>query len=203
MSLISKPLIDTNYINSISKNAFVDCKMFTNVQLNMNGEIKINGKVKEYKIKNPKSYIRVRINNQRYSLNRLMAVTFYDMNYFDDYIVDHLNHDRHNNDIDNLRISTKSINNSNTINAKLAKPNPTNLINLNEFHQDLYFDKSTNQIMIKLYDDLFKIPKIKIRINPKSKTEYKSIQFSQNNKEHHFSYKRIMDHIRLQHKLTI
>lgn len=203
MSLISKPLIDANYIKFISQNAFVDCTMFTNVQLNMNGEIKINGKVKEYKIKNPKSYIRVSINNKKYSLNRLMAVTFYDMNYYDDYIVDHLNHDRKNNDIDNLRISTNSINSSNTINANLAKPNPTNLISLNEFHQDLYFDKSTNQIMIKLYDDLFKIPKIKIRINPKSKTEYKSIKFSQNNKEHHFSYKRIMDYIHSHHAILV
>ena len=182
MSVISKPIINDDYINFISSNGFVDCPMFKNVQLNMNGNIRINGKVRKYNIKNPKLYIRVRINKQRYSLNRLMAVTFMDINYDDDCIVDHYDHNRHNNDIDNLRISTNSINSSNTKNANLTNPNPTNLIHLKRFNKELFYDKSTKQFMLKLYDDLYKIIKIRTKINPKTKTEYKSIQFQQNMK---------------------
>ena len=114
MSVISKPIINDDYINFISSNGFIDCPMFTNVQFNMNGDVRINGKIKKYNIKNPKLYIRVKINGKRYSLNRLMAVTFFDINYNDNCIIDHLDHNRHNNDIDNLRISNKSITTRNT-----------------------------------------------------------------------------------------
>lgn len=195
MSIISKPIINEAYINYINQNGFVDCPMFTNVQFNMNGDIRINGKVKKYNIKNPETYYRVKINGTRYSLNRLMAVTWLDIKYDDDCIVDHYDHNRHNNDIDNLRISTKSINNSNTKNANLTKPNLSNLISLKEFNNDLYYDKSTKQFMVKLYYDLYKIPKIRTKSNPKTKTEYKSIQFSQNNEKHHYSYNKLLKYI--------
>lgn len=195
MSIISKPIINEAYINYINQNGFIDCPMFTNVQFNMNGDIRINGKVKKYNIKNPKLYIRVKINGKRYSLNRLMAVTFLDIKYDDDCIVDHYDHNRHNNDIDNLRISTKSINNSNTKNAKLINPNPTNLISLNHIVNNFYYDKSTKQFLVKLYDDLYKIPKIRTKTNPKTKIEYKSIQFSHNNKAHQFSYNKLLKYI--------
>lgn len=195
MSIISKPIINEAYINYINEHGFVDCPMFMNVQFNMNGDIRINGKVKKYNIKNPKLYIRVKINGKRYSLNRLMAVTFLDIKYDDDCIVDHYDHNRHNNDIDNLRISTKSINNSNTKNANLINPNPTNLISLNHIVSNFYYDKSTKQFMVKLYDDLYKILKIRTTINTKTKIEYKSIQFSHNNKQHQFSYNKLLKYI--------
>lgn len=198
MSAISKPIINDEYIKIISANGFVDCPMFTNVQFNMNGEVRINGKIKKYKIKNPKLYIRVKINGKRYSLNRLMAVTFFDINYDDDCIVDHYDHNRHNNDIDNLRISTKSINSSNTKNANLTNPNPINLIYLKRFNKDLYYDKSTKQFMLKLYDDLYKIIQIRTKINPKSKTEYKSIQFQQNRKSIYLNYTKVIKYIESQ-----
>lgn len=192
MSTISKPIINDDYINFINSNGFIDCPMFTNVQFNMNGDVRIDGKIKKYNIKNPKLYIRVKINGKRYSLNRLMAVTFFDINYDDNCIIDHLDHNRHNNDIDNLRISNKSINNSNTSKANLINPNPANLVSLNHIENNFYYDKSTKQFLIKLYDDLYKILKIKTTINPKTKIEYKSIQFQQNNIAHQFSYTKLI-----------
>ena len=198
MSIISKPILDDNYMNLINSNGFVECPMFSHVQFNMNGDVKINGKVKKYNIKNPKLYYRVKINGKRYSLNRLMAVTFMDINYDDNCIVDHFDHNRHNNDIDNLRISTKSINSSNTKNANLTNPNPQNLINLIRFNKELFYDKSTKQFMLKLYDDLYKIIKIHTKINPKTKTIYKSIQFQQNRKKIYLNYTKVIKYIELQ-----
>lgn len=195
MSIISKPIINKAYINNINKNGFVKCPMFDNVELNMNGTIKVDNKIRIFKTKNPQAYYRPKINGQRYSLNRLMAVTFLDINYNDDCIIDHYNHNRHDNDIDNLRISTKSINNSNTTKANLTKPNHTDLISLKHFNNDLYYDKSTKQFLVKLYDDLYKIPKIRTKINPKTKTGYKSIQFSQNNIERSYSCTKLLKYI--------
>lgn len=200
MSTISKPIINEAYINYINKYGFVKCPMFDNVEFNMNGDIRINGKVKKYNIKNPESYYKPRINGKRYSFNRLMAVTFMDINYDDDCIVDHFDHNRHNNDIDNLRISTISINNSNTKNANLINPNTANLISLNHIVNNFYYDKSTKQFLVKLYDDLYKIPKIRTKINPKTKTEYKTIKFQQNNIGHHYSYTKLMKYIEDQNK---
>lgn len=195
MSLISKPIINEAYINYINQNGFVKCPMFENVELNMNGNIKVDGKIRTFTTEDPEAYYRPKINGTRYSLNRLMGVTFLDINYDDDCIIDHYDHNRHNNDIDNLRISTKSINNSNTKNANLTKPNLTNLISLKQFNNELYYDKSTKQFLVKLYDDLYKIPKIRTKTNPKTKTEYKSIQFSQNNVEHSYSCTKLMNYI--------
>lgn len=198
MSIISKPIINEDYINYINKNGFVDCPMFPHVQFNMNGDIKINGKIKKYYKKNPKSYIQITINGKQYCLHRLMAVTFFDIDYYNNCIIDHFDHNPHNNDIDNLRISTSSINSSNKTNVNLTNPNPTNLINLIHVNKDLYYDKFTNQFLIKLYDDLYKIPKILTRINPKTKTEYKTIEFGQNNIRHCLSYNKLMKYINTQ-----
>lgn len=195
MSLISKPIINEAYINYINQNGFVNCPMFENVELNMNGNIIVDGKMRTFTTEDPEAYYRPKINGTRYSLNRLMAVTFLDINYDDDCIIDHYDHNRHNNDIDNLRISTKSINNSNTKKANLTKPNSANLISLKQFNNDLYYDKSTKQFLVKLYDDLYKIPKIRTKTNPKTKIEYKSIKFSQNNVEHHYSYSKLLKYI--------
>lgn len=201
MSMISKPIINEAYVKFISQHGFVDCPMFENVQLNMNGNIKVDGKLREYDIKNPKYYYRTSINGVRYSLNRLMAVTFLGINYDDDCIIDHRNHNRHDNDIDNLRISNNSINSSNTKYANLVTPNTTNLISLKEINNQLYYDKTTKQFLIKLYDDLYKVPKIYTTIN-KNKTEYKSIKFSQDNIQHQFSYNKLMNYIKLRYNIA-
>ena len=195
MSIISKPIIDEAYIKFINQHGFIKCPMFDNVELNMNGNVKVDGKLRTYNSKKPKLYYRVKINGQRYSLNRLMAVTWLDIKYDDDCIVDHFDNNRHNNDIDNLRISNKSINASNIEKAKLTNPNPANLISLNQFNSKLYYDKSTKQFLLKLYDDLYKTINIITKTNQKTKTEYKSIKFSQNNIQHCYSCKKLMKYI--------
>lgn len=195
MSIISKPIIDEAYIKFINQHGFIKCPMFDNVELNMNGNVKVDGKLRKYNSKKPKLYYRVKINGQRYSLNRLMAVTWLDIKYDDDCIVDHFDHNRHNNDIDNLRVSNKSINASNIEKAKLTNPNPANLISLNQFNSRLYYDKSTKQFLLKLYDDLYKTINIITKTNQKTKTEYKSIKFSQNNIQHCYSCKKLMKYI--------
>ena len=195
MSIVSKPIINEAYIEFINKYGFVKCPMFDNVELNMNGNIKVDNKIRTYKTKNSKAYYRPKINGYRYSLNRLMAVTFLDIKYDTDCIIDHYDHNKHNNDIDNLRISNKSINASNIEKANLSKPNPANLISLKHFNDKLYYDKSTKQFLVKLYDDLYKIPKIRTKTNSKTKTEYKSIQFSQNNVGHSYSCTKLIKYI--------
>lgn len=195
MSIISKPIIDEAYIKFINQHGFIKCPMFDNVELNMNGDIKVDGKLRKYNSKKPKLYYRVKINGVRYSLNRLMAVTWLGIKYDDDCIVDHFDHNRHNNDIDNLRISNKSINASNIEKANLTNPNPANLISLNQFNTNLYYDKSTKQFLIKLYDDLYKTLTIQTKQNSKTKTEYKSIKFSQNNVQHSYSCSKLMKYI--------
>lgn len=196
MSIISKPIIDEAYIKFISQHGFIQCPMFKNVELNMNGNIKVNGKLRKYNSKKPELYYRVLIQGTRYSLNRLMAVTWFDINYDDDdIIVDHFNHNRHNNDIDNLRISDKSINASNTEKANLSNPKPDNLISLSYFNEKLYYDKSTKEFLLKLYDDLYKTLTIHTKKNPKTNTEYKSIQFRDNGKRYTYRCTKLFKYI--------
>lgn len=64
-----------------------------------------------------KDYWQIKINGKRYNINRIIANAFLGFDLDSELVVDHINHDIHNNSVENLRCITNQQNQFNT-NAK-------------------------------------------------------------------------------------